>query len=163
MANTPTVDTQTTIHQGEQLYDLAYSILEGKTGRGAANFIAGGLQVIYTHVAPLVIAILTIIVQLREWFGEVVLDAIDRAMESNRDQMNELIAATVNEMLGTNFSGGEFATSGNSTNSLEQSKNLGDSLLRVFEDGFGLDQGIRPEDGKENAKKFLGFGVNFAV
>lgn len=163
MANPPSVDTQRIVDQGEQLYELANSILAGKIGKGPANYIAGGLQVVFTWIAPLAIGVLSMVVELGEWFGEVILDAIDRAKESNRDQMNELIAATVNEMLGTDFSGGEFATSGNSNNTFDQSKAVGENLLRVFEDGFGLDTGVTPEAGKDNAKKFLGFGVNFAI
>src|SRR5437667_3250164 len=164
MTSIPELDFDKAVEQYHRVFD-AINSLGSKLPIGA--FVVTGVAYLLagqTFVCVFVVlAVLQVCIALGTWFGEATFDAIDIARESNRGQLNELIASVVNEMLGTSYSGTEFASSGDSSNSLEQSKNLGDSLLRVFEDGFGLEQGVTPEGGKDNAKKFLGFGVNFAV
>lgn len=134
---------------------------------GAAGWLTEGiaqaLSGLVFMVAFLGLAILQVVVAMGAWFGESILDAIDTARQTNKEQFNELIASTANELLGTNLSGPQLSTGSGEGSSLDQNEQLGDALLGVFEEALGGLQPVSPEEGAKNARKFAGFAINFGL
>lgn len=162
--STPQVDFDSAKEISRQLHDtLAALLAEFGAPAFLREIVSQSLAGLVFVVALVGLVSLQFVVAIGAWFGEAILDAIDTARQSNKEQVNELLASTVNEMLGTQFSGSEFAAGSQSGNSIEANKGLGDSLLQYFEEGFQATAPVSPDQGAENARKFAGFGVNFAT
>jgi hypothetical protein len=91
------------------------------------------------------------------------LGVIDELKKSNAADFNNVIAASANELLGTSLSGSQLTGGSGGGSSMDQNEQLGNALLGVFESGLGGLQPVTPEQGAQNARKFAGFAINFAM
>lgn len=109
------------------------------------------------------LAFLQIGIALGSWVAAAFLNALDTAKEENQDNINGVIAAAANEMLGTKLDAGDLNGGSGDGGSMDGNKALGGALLDIFEEAFGGGGPVTPAQGADNARKFAGFAVNFAT
>lgn len=120
-----------------------------------------------TGVALLFPALFAVVAQgvtgVGAFFAIEVLGLIGQMKRDNAEDFNTVIAASSNELLGTNITASQLANGGGSGPGMGGSKALGDALIGSFEEALGANGPVLPTDGRDNARKFAGFSVNFAM
>jgi len=91
------------------------------------------------------------------------LDGLEAAKENSGDGINRLIAAVIQDLMNVNVAPQLSGSGGGSGNATVDPTATGNALFGVLTDLFGGLQPITPDQGQQNAKALLGFGVNFAI
>lgn len=126
-------------------------------------YVAGSVAGITFCISFIVLMVLQVVMGLGAWAGASFLEVLGVAKKENADGINDLIAETANEMLGTDLTGKDLTSGSGGGSSMDQNKIVGDALIKIFEQGLGGLQPVSPEQGAENARKFAGFSINFAI
>jgi hypothetical protein len=126
-------------------------------------YVSGGIAGLVFVIAYVVLVIMQAAIAIGSWCGSLFLTMISTAKQENSGAMNDLLATTVNEMLGTSLSGSSLSSGSGGASSMSANQQIGDSLLGIFEQTFGIGGAVSPDQGAQNARKFAGFGVSFAI
>ena len=160
----PQIDFDSAKNIAVQLHDTIYSLTSSWSAPGWLSELVGsafgGLAFIPSF---LVLFVAQAVIAIGSWVATAFLELIETAREENKDSINELLAVTVNEMLGTNLDGGDLTSGSGQGASMDANQGIGDAILGIFEGAFGGGGPVSPDQGAENARKFAGFGVNFSV
>jgi hypothetical protein len=167
----PSFDFDTAKQTAQNIHDTLISLFQSWSssgdGTGPPGFvqemIASSVGGIMFVVAFVVLILMQTIIAIGSWAAASFLNLIDDAKQENQDNINSVLAASCNEMLGTNLDSGDLS-SGTGSSSMDENAVLGDALLNIFEQTFGGGgQPVSPDQGAQNARKFAGFGINFAT
>jgi hypothetical protein len=163
-SNIPTLDFDAAKTAAQNLHDTLYSLFASWSAPGwLAEMIASSMGGIAFCVAFLVLLVMQAVIAIGSWVAGAFLEAIGTARDENKDNINNLLAETVNEMLGTDLSGSQLNAGSGGAADMDSNQQIGNSILGLFEGTFGGGGPVSPDQGAENARKFAGFAVNFAT
>ena len=125
--------------------------------------IAGGIAGVLMSV-PLLIAVgINGILGLGTWFAVRILGTFTNVRSQNKDDFNAVIAASLSELLGTDISFNNLPGGNDTADIGARMAALGGAVHNTLRNELGVDGEITNAQGEENARKFTGFGVNFAT
>lgn len=163
-ASPPSIDFDAAKVAATNLHDTLISLFSGwPVPSFLAELVAmsaGGLVFI---ISFLVLMVMQTVVAIGSWMAGTFLELLGTARDENKDNINQLLAETVNEMLGTDLSGSDLNAGSGGAADMQSNQAIGDSILGIFERSFGEGGPVSPDAGAENARKFAGFAVNFAT
>ena len=165
MANTVLpVDADGLKALSKSMYNASFKNLHDQGLPDFANMIISGVVASIGMIPPaLFAAFANGVTAVGSFFAVEFLGTVDELKKQNAGDFNNVIAASANELLGTDLTGSQL-TGGSGGTSIEQNKALGDALIKVFESSlFPAGGEILPGDGADNARKFAGFAINFAM
>lgn len=114
-------------------------------------------------VSFIVLEVMKAVIAVGSWLAEQFLTLLDTAKEDNKDQLRDLLATTVNELLGTSITGDQLSGGSGAGSSWDANQAIGGALIGLLETAFQATGPVSPDQGQANAQKFAGFGVNFAA
>jgi hypothetical protein len=163
-ANIPQMDFTAAQTAAQNLHDTLYSLFSNWNAPGwLAEMVASSMGGIVFCIAFVVLMIMQAVIAIGSWMAGAFLELLGTAKEENSEDLNNLLAETVNEMLGTNLDGGDLSSGSGQGASMDSNQAIGDAILGIFEGTFGGGGPVTPDQGAANARKFAGFGVNFAT
>jgi hypothetical protein len=166
MANgdAPQIDWDAANTQAQSLHDTIYSLLSQWNAPGwLAEIVASSTASISFGIPLILLPAIQLAITLGSWAVTTFLGAIDEAKAANQEPINNMLASTVNEMLGTSLDGGDLNGGSGQGATMDANAAVGDALLGIFESTFGGGAPVTPDQGAANARKFAGFGINFAT
>lgn len=163
-ANIPQLDFNAAKQAAQNLHDTVYSLLSSWNAPGwLSEMVASSTGGIIFVIAFVVLFVMQAVIAIGSWMAGAFMEMLTTAKEENKEDLNNLLADTVNEMLGTNISGQQLNSGTGGAASMDENQQIGDSILGLFEGAFGGGGPVTPDQGKDNARKFAGFAVNFAT
>lgn len=151
-------------NQADTWYDISYKWLSDKGVPGWLATACAGLTVGTNMILPITLAVFVQgLLGVGQFFATTILQVIGKARTENSGDFNEVIAEATNELLGTNISAEQLPGGGGGSPGIANQEQLGDAVLRQFEDALAQDGEITPDQGASNARKFAGFAVNYAT
>jgi len=163
-ATPPQIEYDAAKEMADNLYDTVQSIGDDRGLPGwLTQFVGGAVAGLVLCVAPWIVLVLQVGIALGSWVGASFLEALATAKDENADGINNVLAESVNEMLGTNLSGSQLSSGSGSASGMDTNQQIGDQLLKIFEAAFGGGGTVTPEQGAANARTFAGFAVSFAT
>ncbi|HWY55745.1 MAG TPA: hypothetical protein VNZ03_14855 [Terriglobales bacterium] len=160
----PQIDFNNAKTQAHQLHDTLISLYsEFATPGWLAEALASSAAGLFFIVAVIVLPVMQIVIAIGSFIAGSFLATIGDAKEEQREDLNNLLAETINEMLGTSLSGQELSAGSGAGADMESNQQIGNAVLGLFESAFGGGGPVSPNQGADNARKFAGFGVNFAT
>lgn len=108
-------------------------------------------------------AIIQIVVTAGAWFASAILQQITKVRTENPEQFNQVIAASLGELLGYEISPDQFSAGRGPQGMNQRVESIGRALHDMLRSEFIQGGEITPEQGKANAEKFSGFAINFAT
>jgi hypothetical protein len=150
--------------QADNYYDVSYKWLTDKNVPAWLAVAVSGFTAATNMILPVALAVaIQGVLGIGQFFATSVLQVIGSARENNSADFNEVIAASTNELLGTDLSASDLPGGNSGSPGIGNQTALGDAVLRQFEEALAGGGEITPEQGAENARKFTGFAVNFAT
>jgi hypothetical protein len=166
MANgdAPQIDFNNAKQQATNLHDTLLSLFsEFGTPGFVAEMIASAAGGLFFIVALLILPVMQIGIAIGSFVAGSFLETLDDAKQEQSENLNGLLADTINEMLGTKLSGSQLSGGSGTASDMANNQAIGDSILGIFESTFGGGGPVSPQQGADNARKFAGFGINFAA
>jgi hypothetical protein len=162
--NIPQIDFAAAEDISTKIHDTLIALLTSwNLPRFVSDIVAGGAGVVMFGVAYFVLGVMQAVVAIGSWLAGAFIELLGTARDENKENINDLLAETVNEMLGTNLTGGDLNSGSGGAASMGENQTIGNSILGIFEDAFGGGGPVSPQQGADNARKFAGFAVNFAT
>jgi len=124
-----------------------------------AHFLAGSVWIGYFVWQ----AALQLVIGVGAKFATSVLSTIGQVRQSNAADFNEVIAASLSELLGTEVDAASLPGGQGPGANLQRMQAIGAALHDVLASEMLSGGPVTPEQGKANAEKFSGFGINFAT
>jgi len=148
----------------QKLRDTVYGWLNQNGIPPFLQIIIAGMIgcVIWIAYAVLILA-LKILISVGTWFATSILGVIGKVRTENQSDFNEVIAASMSELLGVEISPSQLSTGQGPQGLNERVASIGRALHDLLRGEFSSNGPITPEQGKENAEKFSGFAINFAT
>lgn len=145
-------------------YDTVQSFLHDKNvPEWIQPYIAGTVA----GIALVGIVIVAVVVQgvlgVGTFFATSVLQLIHKVRVENPGDFNQVIAASLSELLGVDISAADLPTGQGAEGINARVLAIGSKLHDLLGSEFGINGVITPEAGAANARKFSGFAINFAV
>jgi hypothetical protein len=163
-ANIPQLDFNAAKDAATNLHDTLYSLFASWSAPGwLSEMVASSAGGIVFCIAFVVLIVMQAVIAIGSWTAGAFLELLGTARDENKEDINNLLAETVNEMLGTNLSGEQLNAGSGGAADMDSNQQIGNSILGIFEGAFGGGGPVSPDQGAENARKFAGFAVNFAT
>ena len=124
-----------------------------------AHFTSGSVFVMLFLVAALIQGVLGV----GTFFATNIMGLISQVRNNNASDFNQVIAASLSELLGTEVDPGSLPGGQGPGATLQRMKAIGAALHDVLSSEMLTGGPITPEQGKANAEKFTGFAINFAT
>lgn len=158
----PDYDTLTQIAQGT--HDAVASALAQMGGSGfITEGIAQGIGGLMFVIGFITLVFMEGLLAIGSWLATSFLSLLDNAKQDNQDELNKLMSTSLQELMGVNIDPGQLASGSGQGASMDLNQQVGDSIVKMFEDQFGGNSVVDPQQGARNARTFLGWSVNFAV
>lgn len=148
----------------DKLADSIEGFLKKRGAPGWVTFIVAGLVGgLYFSLAIIIKGIVAVILAVASYFAVTVLENISKAKKDNASQFNDVIAAAMGDVLGTDFSADEIPAGKGSGGGAARNAAIGGKLQDLLSQQFGGVRELSPEDGAKNAAAFSGFALNYAI
>jgi hypothetical protein len=162
--NAPQIDFGAAQDTSNKIHDTLITLCTSwNMPRFVSDLVAGAAAVFVFVLAFIVLIVMQTVIAIGSWLAGAFLELLSTARDENKENINDLLAETVNEMLGTNLQGSELNSGTGGAASMAENQTIGSSILGIFEEGFGGGGPVSPQQGADNARKFAGFAVNFAT
>jgi hypothetical protein len=149
---------------GKKIYDAIVSHVSATFIPSWVTQLIAGVLTDFCMVLPICLAVVVQgVVGLGSFTATTFLQLVGEIRTKNSGDVNAVIAASVNELLGTSISAGQLPGGGSSPPGIDNLGALGDAVVGQFEKALGGLQPVSPEQGAANARKFAGFSLNFAL
>lgn len=160
----PQVDFTLAKQIGTSIHDTLLSMYsEFATPGWLAEFLASAAGGLIFCFAFLILIAVQMVMALGTWAAVSILEIITNARENNADDFNQVIAASLSELLGTEIDAGSLPGGQGPGGIGDRMDAIGGAVHNLLISEFGGLQPVDPATGFENAKKFSGFAINFAT
>jgi hypothetical protein len=148
----------------DSIYRAGYKQLHDQGAPDWLAIPAAGLVSVAMMAIPAIFAAFANgLITVGSFFAVQFLGTIDNLKQTNKSDFNNVIAASTNELLGTDINGDQLTGGSGAGGSMEDNLALGKALIGIFEEAFGGLQPVTPQQGADNAKKFAGWAINFST
>jgi hypothetical protein len=135
--------------------------------QGTPGFLRPIIAGIVSGILLIGVVLIAVIVQgvlgVGTFFATSVLQLIHKVRAENPADFNQVIAASLSELLGVEISAADLPTGQGPEGINARVLAIGSKLHDLLGSEFGTGGPITPEQGAANARKFSGFAINFAV
>lgn len=128
-----------------------------------ATIIAGIPATIVLVFTVIIAVVVQGVTGLGSWVAVQVLTLISQVRRDNASDFNAVIGAALSEFLGVEISGDDLPAGSGPAGIDARVRAIGDKVHSLLMSEFQLSGPIEPATGADNARKFTGYGINFAV
>ena len=163
MADIP-ISLDDATQNAQDSYQALDGLLSDLLGKGFAADTLAGIGALVVFLGDLILLLIVKgIIKVAAPFATGILQVIGKVREENADGFNEVVAASMSELLSVDVSASDLASGTGEAAAVERWRTIGDKLHDLLVEEFGGLGPISPDKGADNARKFTGFGVNFAT
>ena len=164
MGATLPVDTQQLQTLGQSIYNTILGFL---VNAGVPQWLAQPVAGTLAGVVMLIPAFFVVLVQgilgVGTFFATSILTTIGNVRQTNAQDFNAVIAASLSELLGVEISPDSLPGGQGPNGITERMRAIGGTLHDLLISEMGGLRPVNPSDGANNAKAFSGFAINFAT